>query len=124
AFAEGNAAMMFNYSHQIATIRSKSARFNFAIAPIPQIAGSQVAVNYANYWAPTVAKQSKNPVLAWKFLAYLSSAKGDLSYVGASTRPSARRDILEQQKSDPDLGSFATQALSARSWYQADNNAI
>ena len=31
---------------------------------------------------------------------------------------------LEQQKSDPDLGVFATQALAARSWYQVDNSAI
>jgi len=124
AFVEGSTAMMFNYSHQIATVRSKSARFNFGIAPAPQIAGTPVAVNFANYWAPTVSKQSKNPITAWKFLVYLSSAAGDASYVNASDRPSARRDLLEQQKSDPDLGAFAQQALSARSWYQIDNSAI
>ena len=124
AFVEGSTAMMFNYSHQIATVRSKSARFNFGIAPAPQIAGTPVAVNFANYWAPTVSKQSKNPITAWKFLVYLSSTGGDASYVNASDRPSARRDLLEQQKSDPDLGAFAQQALSARSWYQIDNSAI
>ncbi len=124
AFTEGNAAMMFNYSHQIATLRSKSARFNFGIASVPQIAGTPVAVNFANYWAPTVSKQSKNPVAAWKFLVYLSSAQGAASYINASDRPSARRDLIEQQKNDPDLGIFAVQALSARSWYQIDNSAI
>ncbi len=124
AFTEGNVAMMFNYSHQIATLRSKSARFNFGIAPVPQIAGTPVAVNFANYWAPTVSKQSKNPVTAWKFLVYLSSAQGAASYVNASDRPSARHDLIEQQKNDPDLGVFALQALSARSWYQIDNSAI
>ena len=45
-------------------------------------------------------------------------------YVNASNRPSARRDLIEQQETDPDLGVFATQALSARSWYQVDNSAI
>jgi multiple sugar transport system substrate-binding protein len=124
AFTEGNTAMMFNYSHHIATIRSKSARFNFGIAPVPQISGTPVAVNFASYWAPTVSKQSKNAVTAWKFLVYLSSANGAVSYVNASSRPSARRDLVEQQKSDPDLGTFAEQALSARSWYQIDNSAI
>lgn len=124
AFTEGNVAMMFNYSHQIKTLRSKSARFNFGIAPVPQIAGTPVAVNFANYWAPTVSKQSKNPVTAWKFLVYLSSAQGAASYINASDRPSARRDLIEQQKNDPDLGVFAAQALSARSWYQIDNSAI
>jgi multiple sugar transport system substrate-binding protein len=124
AFAEGNTAMMFNYSHHIKTLRSKSARFNFGIAPVPQISGAPVAVNFANYWAPTVSKHSKNPVTAWKFLIYLTSTKGAVSYINAANRPSARRDLVEQQKIDPDLGTFATQALSARSWYQIDNSAI
>lgn len=124
AFAEGNTAMMFNYSHHIKTLRSKSARFNFGVAPVPQISGAPVAVNFANYWAPTVSKQSKNPVTAWKFLIYLTSTKGAASYINAANRPSARRDLVERQKIDPDLGVFAVQALSARSWYQVDNSAI
>jgi len=124
AFTNGETAMMFNYSHQIATIRSKAARFNFATAPIPQIAGSPININFASYWAPTVAKQSKNGVVAWKFLVYLTSAKGSVSYINASNNPSARRDLIDQQKTDPDLGPFAVQSLSAKSWYQIDNTAI
>lgn len=124
AFIEGNAAMMFNYSHHIKTIRDKSARFNFAVAPAPQISGTPIAVNYANYWAPTVSKQSKYSDAAWKFLVYLSSAKGAVFYLNASGRPSARRDLIEQQRTDPDLGTFAVQALSAKSWYQVDNSAV
>lgn len=124
AFINGNAAMTFNYSHHIKTIRDKAARFNFGIAPVPQIAGAPVAVNFANYWAPTVSKQSKNQITAWKFLVYLSSPRGNAFYVNASNRPSARRDLLEQQKIDPDMGVFATQALSAKSWYQVDSAAI
>ncbi len=124
AFTQGNAAIMFNYSHHIATIRAKSARFNFATAKVPQIAGTTIDVSYANYWAPTVSKQSPNATAAWRFLVSLSSSEGAVSYLNASNRPSARRDIIEQQRIDPDLGVFATQALSARSWYQIDNSAI
>lgn len=124
AFVEGDAAMMFNYSYHIKTIRDKSARFNFAVATVPQIADTPVAVNYANYWAPTVSKQSRYSDAAWKFLVYLSSANGAASYLNESNRPSARRDLIEQQKTDPDLGVFALQALSAKSWYQIDNSAI
>ncbi|MBI2062696.1 MAG: extracellular solute-binding protein [Candidatus Yanofskybacteria bacterium] len=124
AFVEGNTAMMFNYSHHIKTMRDKSARFNFAVAAAPQISNTPVAVNFANYWAPTVSKQSKNSISAWKFLTYLSSARGSTFYVNAANRPSARRDLIEQQRTDPDLGVFAVQGLSARSWYQIDNSAI
>lgn len=124
AFIEGNAAMMFNYSHHIKTIRDKSARFNFAIAPVPQISGTPIAINYANYWAPTVSKQSKYSDAAWRFLVYLGSTQGVTFYLNASGRPSARRDLIEQQRTDSDLGAFAVQALSAKSWYQVDNSAI
>ncbi|MBI2669834.1 MAG: extracellular solute-binding protein [Candidatus Yanofskybacteria bacterium] len=124
AFIEGNAAMMLNYSHHIKTIRDKSARFNFAVAPAPQISSTPVAVNYANYWSPTVSKQSKYSNAAWEFLVYLSSAKGAAFYLNASNRPSARRDLIEQQRTDPDLGTFAVQALSAKSWHQIDSSAI
>lgn len=124
AFINGDSAMMLNYSHHIKTIRDKAARFNFGVATVPQIAGAPIAVNFANYWAPTVAKQSKNQIAAWEFLVYLSSTRGNSFYVNASNRPSARRDLLEQQKADADLGAFAVQALSARSWYQADSAAI
>ena len=39
-------------------------------------------------------------------------------------RPSARRDIIDLQKSDLSLGVFANQALSAKSWYQIDSSAV
>lgn len=124
AFINGNATMMFNYSHHIKTIRDKSARFNFSVAPVPQISNAQFGVTYANYWAPTVAKSSKSGKTAWEFLAYLGSPSGAASYINLSGRPSARKDFIEQQRSDPDLGPFAVQALSARSWRQLDNVAI
>lgn len=124
AFINGKTAMMFNYSHQIKTIRDKAARFNFGVAPVPQISSSPKSVAYANYWAPTVAKQSTHPNEAWQFLVSLSSKDGVSAYINASQRPSARRDLIELQRNDPDLGVFAVQALSARSWYQIDNAVI
>ena len=32
--------------------------------------------------------------------------------------------MIEQQRNDPDLGVFAVQAISARSWYQIDSSAV
>ncbi len=124
AFADGNTAMMLNYSHQIQTLRAKAPRLNFGIAPAPQPEKASFAVNFANYWAPTVSKQSKHSDEAWRFLVYLATTDAAQTYLEASHRPSARRDLLDQEKNDPDLGTFANQALTARSWYQADNVAI
>ena len=124
AFQEGKTAMMFNYSHQIGVIRTKSPRLNFDIAPVPQFPGATNLVNYANYWSPTVSKNSPSSLEAWKFIVYLTSAEGAISYLDTANRPAARRDLLDKQKIDPDIGVYATQALSARSWYQVDNQAI
>jgi len=39
-------------------------------------------------------------------------------------KPTARKDLVNWQKEDAELGVFANQSLTAQSWYQIDNNAI
>lgn len=123
AFAEGKTAMMFNYSHQIPVLRAKSARLNFGVAPIPQVSPND-AKTYANYWAVAVANSSQFTENAWRFLLHLTSKDGASNYLNDTLRPAARRDLVELQRNDLDLGVFAVQSLSARSWFQIDNIAI
>lgn len=123
AFMEGKTAMMFNYSHEVGVLKNQASRLNFAVAPMPQVSSTDLK-NYANYWGVGVTANSKFPNEAWKFVAYLASKEGAQSYLSTTLRPSARRDLIELQRSDLDLGIFAIQALSARSWYQIDNTAI
>ncbi|KKR02561.1 MAG: extracellular solute-binding protein [Candidatus Yanofskybacteria bacterium GW2011_GWA1_39_13] len=123
AFIEGKTAMMFNYAYEVGVLKNKSPRLNFGVAPMPQVSSTDVR-NYANYWGVGVPTNSKFPNESWKFMAYLTSKEGAQSYLSASLRPSARRDLIDLQRSDLDLGTFAVQALSARSWYQIDNSAI
>lgn len=123
AFIEGKVAMMFNYSHQIPVVRGRFDRLNFSVAPMPQFSELE-AKNYANYFGVGVSNQSKNQNAAWRFVNYLASHDGSLTYLTQTNRPSARRDIIDIQRNDPQLGVFAVQALSAKSWFQIDNNAI
>lgn len=123
AFTEGTLAMMIGYAHDMQTIRSKAPRLNFAMAAMPQASLTDVR-NFANYWAVAVAAKSAHPIESWKFVNYLASKEGVTVYLNTTNRPSARRDLIDLQRTDPDLGVFAVQALSARSWYQADNTAI
>lgn len=124
AFVTERLGMMFNYSHHIQTIRAKAPRLNFSVALMPQPKAASARVDYANYFAPAVSAASENPEAAWKFLVYLASREGSLSYLSKSLRPSARRDLIDFQMTDPDLGVFAKQSLTARSWHQADPSAI
>ena len=123
AFIEGNVAMMFSYSHQIPVVRGRFERLNFGIAPMPQFSELD-SKNYANYFAVGVSNQSKKQSAAWRFLNFLASRDGSMSYLAATNRPAARRDIIDVQRNDAQLGVFAVQALSAKSWFQVDNIAI
>ncbi len=90
---------------------------------MPQASTTDIR-NFANYWAVGVTAKSTHVTEAWKFVNYLASKEGITTYLNATARPAARRDLIDLQRTDPDLGVFAVQALTARSWYQADNTAI
>jgi len=124
AFYEGKVAMMLNYSYHLQTIRAGSPYLNFSVAPMPQIKDSPKDVNYANYWGLAVSRNCQNPKAAWQFIVWLSQKENVQKYLYATQKPSARRDLILWQKSDPELGIFAEQALTAHSWHQVDNSAI
>lgn len=123
SFVQGDVSMMFNYSHQAKIIRDKNPRLNFAIAPMPQV-NPQDAKTYGNYWALVVSSQADDKELAWAFNTVAGSKSGTLSYLSHTLRPSARRDLIDLQKDDANLGVFAVQSLTAKSWFQPDNMAV
>ena len=124
AFIEGKTAIMFNYAHQISTIKARAPYLNFGIAPMPQINGRSFDINYANYWGFVVSKKSKAPEEAWKFMIYLTQKDVIKKYLEKTDKPTARRDLVDWQKNDLELGVFAKQSLTAQSWYQIDNAKI
>jgi multiple sugar transport system substrate-binding protein len=124
AFVEGKAAMMISYAYQIPLIRARAPHLNFAVALLPQISSKAKKITFANYWAQAVSKSSKNQNTAWQFLAWLSSADSQKMYAQNAKKPVARRDLVDWQKSDADLGVFAQQTLMAQSWWEIDSAAI
>ncbi len=123
-FYEGRVAMMFNYAYTISTIRAKQPHLNFGIAPMPQSIDSSKSINYANYWAVAVSKRAKNSQYAWQFINWLARKDNVQKFSELTGRPISRRDLVAQQSQDLNLGVFASQALTAKSWYQVDNSAI
>jgi multiple sugar transport system substrate-binding protein len=123
AFAAGRTAMMLNYSHQIADLRAKAPRLNWGIAKAPQATLAD-ARTYANYWPLTVALRSQHPYEAWQFVHYMTAGVGNVAYLNEAGRPAGRKDLINQQKNETELGVFAEQALTARSWFQVNNQAI
>ena len=51
----------------------------------------------------------------------MTNTKSSKTYLEKTKKPTARKDLIEWQKSDLDLGVFSKQSLTAKNWYQADN---
>jgi multiple sugar transport system substrate-binding protein len=120
-FAQGSLAMMFSYSYDLPSVRALAPKLNFAIAKMPQIQGNSKQVNYANYWLETVSAKSKNVDAAWDFIQFETSADEVQSYLKIAKKPTALRSLISSQSDDLDLGVFASQLLTAQSWYHGKN---
>lgn len=120
AFANGQAAFMYGYSYTRDDIMRKAPNLNYDVAPVPQPKIDQNLVNYANYWGFAVSKQSKSANAAWAFLANSTSKDNLTAYYKLHKLPSSRKDIINDQINDLDIGIFAAQSLTAKSFYKVD----
>lgn len=120
AFLAGRTAMFFGYSYHLPLIRARSPRLNLVIAPAPQIENNP-EVNFANYWVEAVSRKSPNQRWAWDFIQFAAGAKNVAPYLEATQKPTALRALRNSQLEDEDLGVFASQILTAQSWYRGKN---
>ena len=125
AFYAGKTAMMINYSYHIQTLRQKSPSLNFGVTSMPQPKDATKTINCPSYWGLAVTKKAgKGSDLAFQFVRFMTNQENSQAYTLATQRPVARRDLVDWLKTDPDLSIFATQALTADSWWQVDNSTI
>lgn len=122
-FAQGKLAMMFGYSYHLAAIKAQAPKLNFSITRLPQIEGN-TQINFANYWVETVSNKSKHVDEAWDFIQFMTKAEQVKFYLEKAKRPTALRALINDQINDDDIGIFAEQVLTAKSWYRgADSEA-
>jgi len=124
AFTGGTVGMIFSYSYLKPTLADRAPFLNYAVAPAPQIATDGTRVNFANYWAEGVSGQSKQKDAAWKFLKFITGKDVLKKYYEVQKSPSSRIDLLDEQLSDPEIGVFAEQVLTAESYYKPQSDAV
>ena len=119
SFSNGKTAMIFNYSQAIPAIKSKNPFLNIGVTEMPQFAGVNQPVNNASYWGLSVSRQSPSWTWAWDFIIN-TTGNSDIagSYLQTSHKPPALRVLISRYLNDPELGVFAKQALTARSWHE------
>lgn len=121
-FIGGNLAIMFGYSYDLATIKAQAPKLNFSVTKLPQIEGEPPTnVNFANYWVEVVSKKSQHQNEAWDFIQFITKEEQARIYLEKTNRPTALRALASEQRNDDEIGVFADQVLTAKSWYQGRN---
>lgn len=124
AFANGRAAFLYSYSYTRETLKQKAPNLNYDVAAVPQPNLGQPSVNFANYFGEVVNKQTEHKDWAWDFLNFISSKESLDKYYAQYKYPSSRKDLIELQITDPEIGVFAHANLTAKSFYKPDQERL
>lgn len=121
-FMNGNLAIMFSYSYDLPTIKAQAPKLNFSVSKLPQIEGNPPTnINFANYWVEVVSKKSEHQNEAWDFIQFITKAEQAKSYLSNTNRPTALRSLVPEQRNNDEIGVFADQVLTAKTWYKGKN---
>lgn len=122
SFIQGRLAFFFGYSYHIPQIKAQAPKLRFGVAPFPQISGNP-PVTMASFQVEVVSNKSENLDAAWNFLQFASSQGPDKetyyieNYLNNTGRPAAIIPLVAKQQEDVELGVFADQLISAKTWY-------
>ncbi|MFA5076041.1 MAG: extracellular solute-binding protein [Patescibacteria group bacterium] len=117
AFIQGQVAYFFGYAYHLTDITNRAPKLRFNYKTMPQIEGNP-EINFANYWIETVSKKSANTNIAWDFIQFATSAEQVKSYLDKTERPTALKELISTQINDEAMAPFASQLLTAKSWYR------
>lgn len=121
-FISGNLAIMFSYSYDLETIKTRAPKLNFSVAKLPQISSDiSTNVNFANYWVEVVSNKSKNQNEAWDFVQFITQAEQAKIYLEKTNKPAALKTLINNQNSSEEIKIFSSQILTAKSWYKGIN---
>ncbi|MBN2854292.1 extracellular solute-binding protein [Patescibacteria group bacterium] len=120
-FISGSLAIMFSYSYDLETIKTRAPKLNFSVTKIPQISSDASAnINFANYWVEVVSNKSKYQNEAWHFIQFMTQAEQAKSYLAKTNKPAALKSLINQSNND-EINVFSSQILTAKSWYKGLN---
>jgi len=123
AFIQGRVAYFFGYAYHLPMINARAPKLNLGIAKMPQIPNNPVR-NIANYWFWVVSKKSKNQDVAWNLMNFMVKPEESKKILDFTKKPAARKSMIKDQLNDESVGVFASQVLSAKSWYRGKDPAV
>ncbi len=126
AFAKERVAMILAYADELSEIKERNPFIDLAVSRTPQFNLAE-PINFAKYWGLAVSSTSavEARAAAWDFVIFATTDETSaINYLEATSRPPALRFLINQYLNDSNLGVFAGQALTAKSWSQPDENEV
>lgn len=129
AFLSGKVASIVGYSDtyqrfstELKNVRSRNTSVismgDIAVAPLPQLSSNEADYKvWASYYGLAVSRNSKNAQVAWDFVQFLTSQSAARAYHQKTKRPTARRDLIAEQKKEPIIDVFVSQVGYAGSFH-------
>lgn len=115
-FLADNSAFYFGPASEYQTLVKKNPNLNFAIAPVPQIKGSNLKTTSAHTTGIAVTSFSKNLNTALTAAGLMATTDFALEFAKAVGGAPARRDLLAGAPEDEFSPTIYSSALFARSW--------
>lgn len=119
AFAAGDLALYLGFASERKVIERTNPNLNFAVAPMPQIRGSEPVLTTSRVYALAASRTSTKPGGAITVASLMADASFARALTLALGIPSARRDVLAESGADEDA-LFKRETLIARSWIDPD----
>ncbi len=130
AFSQGRVAMYIAPASEVFKIVKTNPALVFKVSMVPQLPKINTTpqdINFASYKVESVSSKSKHKKEAWEFLNFATSVsvlpvlQANQKIAGGRAFLPSRVDLAGNYSSDPILGVYTQEALSAHSSYLSSN---
>jgi ABC-type glycerol-3-phosphate transport system substrate-binding protein len=126
AFANEKVAMIIAPSWRAREIKEINPSLSWQAVPVPQLPDVD-PTNWSSIWFEGVAKNSKHPQEAWKFISFLASANAQQILFDAATvdrgypQPPANKAVAAVASKNSVIAAYLSGMDNARTFYTASN---
>lgn len=119
-FVKGALGMYLGYASEAESIKSRNPHLNFDIAAAPQIKDGKIKATFGKTHSLAILKNSPNKQAAFAAILALTSKDTSKAFSESVNMGSARRDVLSENPSSPDLSLIYKMSVMSRAWLEPD----
>jgi ABC-type glycerol-3-phosphate transport system substrate-binding protein len=123
AFIAGDLAVYFGFASEYNSIKLKNPNLNFDVTSFPQPYSAKTKLTFGRMNGLAVVKSSRQINSAFQTIYALSGPVFSSLWSSATKSAPARRDLLSQVSTDPNVVIFNNSALISRAWLDPNPSA-